>query len=327
MEQGEAVSGYYQGKRISQTLLKVRIVRTEQTMKLSFRPLLALALLAMSVFGFAWDDTGHMVIASIGDGRLDPAAWKECDRLLKIGGTPTTSDFIQAGCWADDTKTKENGPWHYIDLPYRPDGKTPTTKPDAENVVWAINHFSDILKDKTKPDAERADALRYLIHFIADVHQPLHAIQMESDAYPKGDRGGNLITIKANDLFPNMEKPPTNLHFLWDMGCGIFMPDAEKRPLDGASEGRLQIQGIDLTTQFPPSSFVVNGVDLVKDLNPMDWAKESYQTAVNFAYKVRTGGMIDLLYITEGKTICGQRAALAGYRMAALLNKLVGQGK
>jgi len=296
-------------------------------MKLSFRPLLVLGLFALTAFGFAWDDTGQMIIASIGDGRLDEVAWKECDRLLKIGGKKPELSFIEAGCRGIAIPNKEAAGWSRIDLPYRPDGKTPTTKPAAENVVWAINHFSDILKDKSKPDADRADALRFLISLVGEVHQPLNAIQMESDAYPNGDEGGSLVKIKANDVLPSMENPPTNLRSLWDMGCGTFMPGTEKRPLDGAAEGRLQIQGIDLTTQFPPSSFVINGDDQVKDLNPMDWAKESYQTAINFAYKVRTGGMIDLLYITEGKTICGQRAALAGYRMAALLNKLVGKGK
>src|SRR5579871_4985950 len=143
-------------------------------MKLSCRILVNLGSLAVATSCFAWNATGHIMIAAIAEGRLDPVAFDECNRLLKIGGTANTTDFIQASCWADDTKTKENGPWHYIDIPYRNDGKPTTTKPGEENVVWAINHFLPILKDKTKPDPERADALRYLIHFVEDIHQPLH---------------------------------------------------------------------------------------------------------------------------------------------------------
>ncbi|HTQ10496.1 MAG TPA: S1/P1 nuclease [Fimbriimonadaceae bacterium] len=295
-------------------------------MKLTFRFLFVLAALVSSTFVFAWNDTAHMVIAAIGDGRLDESAWKECHRLLATGLTPKTSDFLEAACSVSSAKGDEHPSWDRIDTPYRPDGKPSNTKPAPENIVWAIGHFGDILKDKTKPDAERADALRHLIAYIADIHQPLNAIRMESDQYPDGDQGGALVRIKAAELFPTLQNPPGDLRALWDMGCGAFMMDAEKRPLDGAAEARLQIQGIDLTTQYSPASFVIDGDDRTKDLNPADWAKESYQTAVNFAYKVRTGGMIDLLYVTEGKTICGQRAALAGYRMAALLNKLVGKG-
>jgi hypothetical protein len=284
------------------------------------RPLAAFSLLAFASSSFAWIDTGHMVIAAIAEGRLNKTAWDECDRLLKIGGTPETKGFIAASVWADDTKTKENGPWHYIDFPYRTDGKPTQTKPGDENAAWAINHFSDILKDKTKPDADRADALRYLIHIVGDIHQPMHAISRESDEHPTGDRGGNDFPIKTGDLFASMERPPTNLHFLWDMGVGEFMPGIEKRPLGPDGEGRIRIMGQNLTVKFPVALFK----DQVNDLDPMVWAKESFNSATQMAYKVRTGGEIDLSYAGPAKTIAGARAALAGYRLAALLNKLVG---
>lgn len=290
-------------------------------MKRTLRFFAGLSLLALSASTFAWIDTGHMVIAAIAEDRLNKYAYDECSRLLKIGGTDQTKGFVASAVWADDTKTAENGGWHYINLPYRTDGKPTTTKPADENAVWAINHFSDILKDKSKPDAERADALRYLIHIVGDIHQPLHAITMESDALPNGDKGGNDFPIKTGDNFTSMEKPPTNLHFLWDMGAGLFKPGAEARPLNPESLGRLHIQGQDLSSRYSEARLK----DLVKDLNPMDWAKESFDTAKEFAYKVRTGGDVDIAYIAVAKTMAGQRAALAGYRLAALLNKLVGE--
>ncbi|MFI5386095.1 MAG: S1/P1 nuclease [Fimbriimonadales bacterium] len=292
-------------------------------MNRSLRFLAALGAFAVVASGFAWDATGHMVIAAIAEGRLNKKAWDECDRLLKIGGTPNTKGFVASSCWADDTKSPATAPWHYIDIAFRIDGRPVQTKPADENVVWAINHFSDILKDKSKPDAERADALRYLIHFVADVHQPLHAATMESDEHPAGDRGGNEFPIKAGDFFTNLKNPPTNLHSLWDMGCGLFLPDAETRPLAPDAEGRLRITGQNLTIQYSTAKFG----DQLKDLNPADWAEESNTTAKVFAYKVRTGGELDLQYMTIGKTIAGQRATLAGYRLATLLNQLVGSGK
>lgn len=288
-------------------------------MNRTLRILSALGAFAVAASGYCWDDTGHMVIAAIAEDRLTQHAYDECTKLLAIGGTDKTKGFVAAACWADDTKNKTTGPWHYIDTPYRSDGKPTQTKPDAENVVWAIGHYSDILKDKTKPDAERADALRYLIHFVGDIHQPLHAINMESDAHPTGDRGGNEFPITTGDLFTSMEKPPTNLHFLWDMGGGIFMPGLAQRPLSQESLARIHILGQDLVSKYPTMSFK----DMVTDLNPNDWASESYATAQNIVYKVRTGGEIDLLYITTAKTIAGGRATLAGYRLAGLINKLL----
>lgn len=289
-------------------------------MKRFLRPLAALCALALVSSSFGWIDTGHMVIAAIAEDRLNDKAFKECERLIAIGGTDRTKGFVAAACWADDTKTKENGPWHYIDLPVRSDGKATQTKPDEQNAVWAIGHFSDILKDKTKPDAERADALRYLIHIVGDIHQPLHGVTMESDEHPNGDRGGNDFPIKTGDLFTTMEKPPTNLHFFWDMGGGLFMPGQFERPLNPETLAKIHMMGLDLTAKYPESKVT----DMVKDTNPMDWAQESSRTAQNIVYKVRTGGELDVSYQQIAKTISGQRATVAGYRLAALLNKLLG---
>jgi hypothetical protein len=289
-------------------------------MKPLTKTLASLSVLAIAASSFAWIDTGHMAIAAIAEGRLTKKAWDECDRLARIGADDKTKGFVQASVWADDTKTSENGPWHYINIPFRPDGRPAKVKPAEENVVWAINRFSEVLKDKSKPDAQRADALRYLIHFVGDIHQPLHSVAMESDAFPNGDRGGNEVKIKTGEIFSMMERPPDNLHFLWDMGAGIFMPGLEHRPLAPDAEGRIRILGQNLTIRYPLSSFK----EQVKDLDPMNWAKESRRTAEDIVYRLRTGNEIDLSYVAIAKTIAGQRAALAGYRLAALLNKLVG---
>lgn len=279
-------------------------------------------LLAAATAALAWVDTGHMVVAAIAEGRLKPEVLKTCQDLLKTGPTDRTQGFIEGACWPDDAKNQTTGPWHYIDLAFRTDGKPTKTKPDELNVVWAIEHFSAILKDSANTPQERAEALRYLIHFVGDIHQPLHATTRESDEHPDGDRGGNDFKIVPGDVFSGMERPPRNLHQVWDLGGGLFQP--VQRPLDPESKGRILIQAQNIASRNPMSKFVLQR----KDTNPMDWAKESQELAKTVVYHgIAPGDEPTVGYVAICKTVCAQRAALAGYRLADLLNRLLGKGK
>lgn len=279
-------------------------------------------LLAAATAAFAWVDSGHMVVAAIAEGRLKPDVLKICQDLLENGPTERTQGFIQGACWPDDAKNQTTGPWHYIDLPFRTDGKPTQTKPDEQNVVWAIQHFSAILKDKANPKADRAEALRYLIHFVGDLHQPLHATSRESDDYPEGDRGGNDFKIVPGDVFSGVTRPPRNLHQVWDLGGGLFPPVT--RPLDPESKGRILILAQNIAGRNPMSKFVQQ----LKDPNPMAWAKESLELAKTVVYHgIEPGDEPSVAYVAICKTVCAQRAALAGYRLADLLNRLLGKAK
>jgi hypothetical protein len=262
-----------------------------------------------------------MVIAAIAWKHLTPAAQAEASRLVGIGATPRTNDFISAACWADDVRRdrRETGPWHYIDIYFRNDGKPPQNKPDAENAVWAIDRFSAILKDKSKPDAERAEALRFLIHIVGDIHQPLHATSKESDERPKGDAGGNAFRIEPPSELAHGDRPPRNLHALWDLGVGLFPSTTPGfRPLN--DERRQEIETIADKVQ---SEYPLGSQRAVHDLKPMDWANESYHTAVSVVYNLSEDSQPGLAYVAEGQRVSAQRAALAGYRLAELLNRLL----
>lgn len=287
-----------------------------------FRAAGTAVLLAVATAAFAWVDTGHMVVAAIAEGRLKPEVLKICQDLLKNGPTERTQGFIQGACWADDAKNGTTGPWHYIDLPFRTDGKPTQTKPSELNIVWAIKHYSEMLVEKSKTPAERAEALRYLIHFVGDIHQPLHATSRESDEHPEGDRGGNDFKIVGGDAFSSMERPPRNLHQVWDLGGGLFQPVT--RPLDPEAKGRILIQAQNIASRNPMTKFVQQ----LKDKSPMDWAKESLELAKTVVYRgIEPGDEPTVGYVAICKTVCAQRAALAGYRLADLLNRLLGKGK
>ncbi len=282
------------------------------------RPALLIALMTVSALSQAWIDTGHMLVAAIAEAKLTPKAKTEADRLLRTGADARNADFVTTSPWADDVRRNrpETGPWHYIDYHFRTDGKFTANKPDAENAVWAINKFSLILKDKSKSDLERSEALRYLIHFVGDVHQPLHATARDSDEHPKGDKGGNDFKITAPAVFGSISRPPRNLHSFWDFGGGLFM--GETRPLSPASRSRIETQAKSLMSTNPERSF-----KSAKDMNPEHWAQESFGYDKEFVYTTQDGGTPSDAYVKGTQDICAHRISLAGYRLARLLNELL----
>lgn len=278
------------------------------------RASVVIGLLSVNSWALAWNATGHMVIAAIARREMTPFAVSEADRLLKIGGTETTNEFLTASVWADDTRTPETGPWHYINLHFRTDRQKTDNKPDPENAVVAIERFRKVLGDRSKLDAERADALRYILHFVGDLHQPLHAVARDSDENPKGDRGGNAFKIQPPAAMASTPRPPTNLHALWDSGVGLF-PFID-RPLNSADRSRVEIQAQSLRASLPPES-----MPTVNDLNPMNWAKEGLEAAKRTVYDLREGTVPSQEYVQNGQTLSAKRATLAGYRLAMILNE------
>ena len=259
-----------------------------------------------------------MLVAAIAEKGLKPKVKAECTRLLQIGADARNSDFITTSPWADDIRRDrpETGPWHYIDFHFRTDGKPTANKPDTENAVWAIDKFSAVLKDKTKSDAERSEALRFLIHFVGDIHQPLHATARDSDEHPKGDKGGNDFRVTAPEDFKGISRPPRNLHSLWDFGGALF--HGEQRPLSAESRARILAQANELSQALPPKAFKA-----VADLNPNDWAAESFAASKSVVYNLQEGTVPSSEYMTKAREVASRRIVLAGYRLSRLLNELL----
>ncbi len=157
---------------------------------------------------FSWWETGHQVVARIAAAHLTPAARTRVARILDVPDEPeaVANGLAKASTWADETKKDTNtGEWHYIDLTLQ-DKKTdiPARCPEDNCAPAQIRLFAAQLAAHA-PDTHWSDldALRFVVHFVGDIHQPLHVI---SDA----DLGGNCETLQ----------PPVgqakNLHALWD---------------------------------------------------------------------------------------------------------------
>jgi hypothetical protein len=282
---------------------------------------LPFALIALGVASVApaWSASGHMACARIAYEELDAMVRIECDRLLQIGKTERAYDFVTASAWADDTRTDANGRWHYTNIHFRTDGKPTFEMAEEENVVTAIARFSREVRNRALPDEQRADALRYLIHFVADVHQPLHATARDSDAFPNGDRGGNDFAILPPDGFDAWRRPPTNLHSLWDSGCGLLPP--VERPL--VAEGQRWLDGVvaKLRAEHPRKRYKLAVYE------PTVWALESFEDAKKHAYRLKEGSKPGRKYLENGQRVSARRLAVAGYRLADLLNHLLGSAR
>ena len=256
----------------------------------------ALALLLMTApIAHAWGCKGHQTVALIAEKHLTPEAQQIVQKLLSDNpvdpklrrwcGNATTDLMVDASTWPDDVRNeRKNGPWHYIDIPR---GKH---KGDLDEycgtegcVTRAIDQQRAILKDKSADPLKRAEAIRYLIHFVGDMHQPLHAIN-------NADNGGNCVPVKyfrhdplVNRLHPEREDYSSNLHQVWD--TEIVERDMEiSNPVRYADE-------LDEKFHAESAAWEVAGIHID------NWAWESHEraeTAVYDAFPEKIGVELDM---------------------------------
>jgi hypothetical protein len=279
--------------------------------------LLGLMLCAPSL-SLGWGAGGHMMVASIAFKRLNPRARAQANALLArpikpADVTAKSLNFIDAAHWADDLRPfaefdsfKE---LHFIDAPFSTDGTTLPEVP-TPNIVSALEDNVKILKTSTDKDAQ-AQALRFIIHFVGDIHQPLHCATRVTTANPDGDRGGNLVSIKVADK-------KTNLHSYWDGGIGTF-------PKTGPNFAPPPLSQIPAAAAIAMSGNPATNpkLKLNDPFNYSAWAKESLALAKSTAYPgMQNGGTPSASYNAKALKVARQRVAWGGYRLAALLNSI-----
>lgn len=286
----------------------------------------------------AWDPLGHMLVMQIAEEEMTPKARQELDaaiaRFNEKDHPDAPYDAITAGCWMDDAraKTKEFNAWHYVNLPFTPDG-TPLPEGSAENpdVIWATRQAVGILEGKTEmPGIDKDQALVMLLHLAADIHQPLHTTQ-------NNDFGGNRVHLAnlkdgQSDL---VFSKGGNLHYFWDSAYRrefrdgqvatayappFFHPEA---PVAGHLEARKLVarEAAELRKKYPPESFAN-----LETTDPAVWAAESHAIGYNLAYgQLPSGKPIELTpeYVEASRAAAEARIALAGHRLAHLLNQLL----
>jgi hypothetical protein len=258
----------------------------------------------------AWGAQGHRLVGSIAAGRLTPIAKQNVAWLLD-GQT-----LADVSSWADSLTSDQvqTSYWHYLNIPpeatgYNRDRDCPK-QPGAEAgsrgdrwrdcVVDRIAYWEERLGDPKLDRADRATALKFVVHFIGDLHQPFHALGV--------GRGGNDVKVRvfgeANCGNDPARPNPCNLHSVWDSRL------ITRRALDdGAYLGVLQKLIDDKGWGKQPAG------------TPAQWAEQSFRLAKEALVKPDTN--IDEGYYRRHIAVIDERLALGGVRLAADLNRIL----
>ncbi len=281
-----------------------------------FQPLILTAvpcLVIVSTAG-AWGGKGHEVVGLIAERELSDDGRAAVAAILGEGVS-----LADVATWADEIRNRrrETAPWHYLNPPPADDAPLETDDPAApvstrpaifvadrdcpggNCVVGAIERFQRELADTSLPLERRREALKFLVHFVGDVHQPLHVGR-------GADRGGNDIRISWQGL-------PANLHETWD----TLLIERERIIARQYAE--------ELLYELTPGER-----EAWSGGSPADWAEESWHLANTSAYRLPDGtpvvsGMrLGRRYAQAAAPVIDRRLTQAGLRLARLIREALG---
>lgn len=251
----------------------------------------------------AWGKTGHRVVAAIADTQLSGLARAHIEEILGRG-----ESLDEAANWPDEMRSapsafwqKTSTPWHYVTL----NGIIYDHAPPEGDALAALDHFKAVLQDRTSSLADKQLALRFIVHLVGDLHQPLHVGKC-------CDKGGNDVKV-------SFFGKPTNLHAVWD---SQLVEDEQLSFTELAAKLERHISNDQVISWW--------------DINPRDWISESAEIRDTLYPRVPTPAAqpkgkkrkeaplpdLSYAYVYKFKPVAEQRLSQAGVRLAAYLNAL-----
>jgi len=261
-----------------------RYIRRMQKMTFTIKSILIISFqLLFLKAALAWGVEGHQVVAQVAQAQLSPKAKSEINKLLSL---EPGSSLVSISTWPDEHSTKITAQWHYTNFPKESCLYVPERDcPNGNCVIEALQQQTQILRS-TEPDEKRLLALKYVVHFMGDIHQPLHAGYKE-------DKGGNNYQVQAFGK-------ATNLHALWDSGLVKNL----NTPTNALA--------LDLSSNKIQSGDYFN-------ITPLNAATESCNIAHETDFY--PSRKVDQQYVNHYTPVLMARLKLAGVRLAQLLNK------
>lgn len=248
-----------------------------------------------------WGDNGHIAVAKIADHFLTAQARAAIKELLPQNHIYDRSIAVFADAYKHTPAGEHTRAWHYVDIPLDATAYDPARDCRNDNcVVVQLPLQRAVLRDRTKPLAERQLALKLVVHFVGDVHQPLHCAERNHDA------GGNEVAVRLRD-----QHGIRNLHSVWDNDL-----------LDELLEGKDPEEwGAAQSAQIAPAERTASAAEM----DPMQWALEGHTLAVDFAYagvpeKSPSPASLNAKYITAAREVVARQLRKGGVRLAQALN-------
>jgi len=281
---------------------------------------LALVLLLAAPLALAWGPQGHRTIGAIADRLLTPAAHAQVVQVLaddrdKFGNPSGRTTLEAVSVWADEVRgsLKDRPAWHYDDIPIC--GATDKARycPDGQCNSEQLKRLTAVLGDSRASARERDEALKWIVHLLGDLHQPLHAAN-------NADLGGNRVAVALEGVHT---RGHDTLHKAWDHDLVQLVLDARDH-------------------QRPPRDidpFASEAAHLEREVGqgtPDSWARESNNLARNVAYHYPGFAcnsvpsaivVLDAGYLGDAELVVRERLLLAGARLATLLNSTLARAQ
>lgn len=264
-------------------------------------------------FACAWGGEGHQIIALVAEAHLTDEAKAGIHGLL--GDDADISD-AEIASWADEIKRERGRPstatWHYVNIPVDAAGyDAKRESPKTIDIVEATSSQIAAVADKSLPIEKRAEALKFIVHLIGDLHQPLHCAD-------RGDRGGNSLLV----YFLAISGKPSNLHSVWDTAI-LKNIKAGERVAPYAEKLNAQISDEQIAAWT--------------EGNLIRWANEGHGVAREHVYdalpapatpqgemltdKPAPITVLDQAYVDGAKPVIELQMKRGGLRLASVLNK------
>jgi S1/P1 Nuclease len=254
-------------------------------------------LLIVPINSFGWGGEGHKIVANIAEARLTPEANAQVQVLLD------GAHLADVSTWADEVRRDRpaTSRWHYVDIPYDASSYDPARDcqitDHGDCVIAEIARAEKVLADPSQSKSDRAEALKFLVHFVGDMHQPLHSIERKDPATGQGDAGGNGVHV-------TFFGQPANLHGVWDSGI--------------VTHGGVTLEQVQKWLSNQDEKALAKG-------DPVQWAIAAHDLAIANTYKIPDDHQLGDDYVQKNVPIVVEQLGAAGVRLAAILNAALGR--
>lgn len=264
----------------------------------------------------AWGPEGHAIVADIAQQHLDPAAAAQVSSLLKLEGLDRLD---QIASWADAHRKEMpgSGGWHYVDIPLAAPSYDPARDCRRDSCIVAkLEQSTRTLADRSAAPAARLEALKWVVHLVGDIHQPMHAVDND-------DKGGNTVQVQFFGV-------GTNLHSVWDGRVIEHELGLKLGPNYSIDRQAVQAAAMKLDATITPAeraAWAPRGSLASLDRRVVAWANESHELARTVAYSdiAKPSGVAwSQRYQAKAWPVIRTRLEQGGVRLAEVLDEALG---